>query len=295
MINQKNGENMTKLSSSSYISALMQAQNLNFKKHLGQNFLIDANITRAIVDRAGITDEDGVLEIGAGIGSLTEELVESAKKVVSVEIDDKLWQILEDNFRTADNFKLIKGDVLKQDLKALIAEEFVDCQRVLVVANLPYYITTPIIMTLLEQRLALESITVMIQKEVAERLSASPNSKAYGALTVSAQFYADVEMLFTVSSHCFMPKPAVDSAVIKLSLREHNLDLKSDEIFFKTVKAAFNQRRKTLINSLSHNLKIDKKVLREQLEKIDIDPKSRAENLSSADFGKLANMVVELE
>ncbi len=286
---------MAKLTSSSYLNDLMNVHNLSFKKSLGQNFLIDANITSNIVTGAGVSASDGVLEIGAGAGSLTEVLLEHAGKVVSVEIDERFWGLLENNFGDNPNFTLVKSDVLKLDLKALLADEFADCETIKVVANLPYYITTPIIMQLLEQRLPLQSITVMVQKEVAERLAASPNTKAYGALTVSAQFYADIEQLFIVSKNCFMPSPAVDSAVIKLNLRPHGLDLKSDDVFFATVKAAFNQRRKTILNSLTHNLKLDKEDLEKVLLSIGIEPKKRAENLSASDFGELSNLIYELQ
>ncbi len=286
---------MGKLNNSAYIAQIMKLHNLDFKKSLGQNFLIDANITAKIIEKTGILPTDGIIEIGAGIGSLTEELLAKANRVVAVEVDDRLWPILEANFGDNDKFHLVKADVLKLDLAELIAKQFSDKQRILVVANLPYYITTPIIMKLLEERLPLASITVMVQKEVAERITAEPNNKAYGALTVSARFYAEPELLFVVGKGCFMPTPAVDSAVIKLTIKENELVLKSDSLFFQTLKAAFNQRRKTLLNALSHNLNLEKKVLKSALLAAEINPQARAENLSSQQFADLANLIWRLK
>ncbi len=283
---------MSKLTSINYIKQIMAMHGVSFSKSLGQNFLIDDNIVTKIAEGAEIDGADGVLEIGPGIGALTEKLLDRAKKVVSVEIDKTLWPILEDHFSTAPHFELIKKDVLKLDLNALIAEKFAGCKRVKVVANLPYYITTPIIMQFLEAGVAVSDIVVMIQREVAERINAKPHSKAYGALSVSAQFYANPEILFIVPKGVFMPPPKVDSAVIRLSvLAEPPLTLKSNQIFFKTVKAAFAQRRKTLLNTLSTNLNIDKAAIRSICQRAAIDVAARAEQLSAADFGRLADQV----
>ncbi len=285
---------MSKLTSINYIKQIMAMHGVNFSKSLGQNFLIDDNIVSKIADGAEIDAADGVLEIGPGIGALTEKLLNRAKKVVAVEIDQTLWPILETHFSTAPHFELVKGDILKLDLKALIAEHFADCRRVKVVANLPYYITTPIIMQFLESGIAVSDIVVMIQREVAARINAQPHSKAYGALSVSAQFYARPQILFIVPKGVFMPMPKVDSAVIKLTvLAEPLLDLQSNEIFFKTVKAAFAQRRKTLLNTLSANLKIDKKAIKVICQRAGVEAIARAEQLTAADFGRLADAIFE--
>lgn len=268
----------------------MQANGVNFSKSLGQNFLIDSNIVNNIADGADIGENDGVLEIGPGIGSLTEALLNRAKKVVSIEIDKTLWPILEAHFGTAPHFKLIKGDVLDLDLKALIAEEFSECENVKVVANLPYYITTPIIMKFLEDQIPISDLVVMIQKEVAERMSAGKDNKVYGSLSVAVQFYAQPKMLFKVPKTVFMPQPNVDSAVIRLQIRkEPPVLLDNHEMFFKTLKAAFAQRRKTLQNTVTSNLPIDKQSFAALCEANGISPTTRAENLSIEEFGRLSN------
>ncbi|PID79369.1 MAG: 16S rRNA (adenine(1518)-N(6)/adenine(1519)-N(6))-dimethyltransferase [Clostridiales bacterium] len=268
---------MSQLTSIKYIKQIMEMHGVNFSKSLGQNFLTDDNIVTKIADGADIGPEDGVLEIGPGIGSLTEKLLNRAKKVVSVEIDKALWPILEEHFSTAPHFELVKEDVLKLDLNALIAEKFADCQRVKVVANLPYYITTPIIMNFLEAGVAVSDIVVMIQREVADRINAVPRTKAYGSLSVSAQFYAAPQILFIVPKGVFVPQPKVDSAVIKLTVLERpRIALESNAVFFKTVKAAFAQRRKTLLNTLS-------------------SPTNRAEQLNVEDFGRLADEIYRFQ
>ncbi len=285
---------MSKLTSINYIKQIMADHGIRFSKSLGQNFLTDDNIIDKICDSADIAPNDGVIEIGPGIGSLTEGLLNRAKKVVSIEIDKTLYPILDMHFSSAPHFKLVKADVLSLDLNALIQEEFADCERVKVVANLPYYITTPIIMHLLEQKISISDIVVMIQKEVADRLSADLGGKAYGALTVSAQFYADIEQCFKVPRGVFIPQPNVDSAVIRLQIRQTPpVALHSDDVFFKVVKAAFAQRRKTLLNTLSHNLKIDKPTITQTLESVGIAPSQRAEQLSIKDFGTIANALNE--
>lgn len=274
----------------------MQRHGVNFSKSLGQNFLIDDNIVQKIADGAQIDAEDGVLEIGPGIGSLTEVLLNRAKKVVSVEIDKTLWPILEAHFSTAPHFKLIKNDILKTNIAELIATHFYDCKRVKVVANLPYYITTPIIMKFLEDKIAVSDIIVMIQREVAERMGAQKNCKAYGSLSVSVQFYATPQILFKVPKGVFVPQPNVDSAVIRLNLlREPPVKLLSDDWFFKVVKAAFGQRRKTLLNTLSSNLNIAKPAIEAACQAAAIDTKMRAEQLDIADFAKLANALYHKE
>lgn len=281
---------MSQLTSIHYIKQVMQAHGVNFSKSLGQNFLIDSNIVNNIAEGAEIGPEDGVLEIGPGIGSLTEALLRRAKKVVSVEIDKTLWPILETHFGTAPHFTLIKGDVLDIDLKALISEHFGQCKQVKVVANLPYYITTPIIMRFLEGQVPISDLVVMIQKEVADRMSADKDNKVYGGLTVAVQFYAESKMLFKVPKTVFVPQPNVDSAVIRLKIRENPpVNLLDHDLFFKTVKAAFAQRRKTLLNTVTANMAIDKASFSAVCESLDISPGIRAENLSVGDFGRLAN------
>ncbi len=287
---------MSQLTSIKYIKQIMEMHGVNFSKSLGQNFLTDDNIVTKIADGADIGPEDGVLEIGPGIGSLTEKLLDRAKKVVSVEIDKALWPILEEHFSTAPHFELVKEDVLKLDLNALIAEKFADCQRVKVVANLPYYITTPIIMNFLEAGVAVFDIVVMIQREVADRINAVPRTKAYGSLSVSAQFYAAPQILFIVPKGVFVPQPKVDSAVIKLTVLERpRVALESNAVFFKTVKAAFAQRRKTLLNTLSSNLKIGKDDIREICQRAAVDPTDRAEQLNVEDFGRLADEIYRFQ
>ncbi len=287
---------MSQLTSIKYIKQIMEMHGVNFSKSLGQNFLTDDNVVTKIADGADIGPEDGVLEIGPGIGSLTEKLLDRAKKVVSVEIDKALWPILEEHFSTAPHFELVKEDVLKLDLNALIAEKFADCQRVKVVANLPYYITTPIIMNFLETGVAVSDIVVMIQREVADRINAVPRTKAYGSLSVSAQFYAAPQILFIVPKGVFVPQPKVDSAVIKLTVLEQpRIQLKSNAVFFKTVKAAFAQRRKTLLNALSSNLKIDKDDIRAICQRAAVNPSDRAEQLNVKDFGRLADEIYHFQ
>lgn len=287
---------MSQLTSINYIKNTMQRHGVNFSKSLGQNFLIDDNIVQKIADGAQIGPTDGVLEIGPGIGSLTEALLNRAKKVVSVEIDKTLWPILEEHFSSAPHFELVKADILKTDIAALIATRFDNCERVKVVANLPYYITTPIIMKFLEDKIAVSDIIVMIQREVAERMGAQKNSKAYGSLSVSVQFYAAPQILFKVPKAVFVPQPNVDSAVIKLSLlSQPPVTLLSDDWFFKTVKAAFGQRRKTLLNALSSNLNIAKPVVEAACHIAGVDAKMRAEQLDIADFAKLANALYDKE
>lgn len=281
---------MSQLTSIHYIKQVMQAHGVTFSKSLGQNFLIDSNIVNNIAEGADIGPNDGVLEIGPGIGSLTEALLKRAKKVVSVEIDKTLWPILRTHFDTAPHFKLVQADVLAVDLKQLIADEFADCEKVKVVANLPYYITTPIIMRFLEEQIPISDLVVMIQKEVADRMAADKDNKVYGGLTVAVQFYAESKMLFKVPKTVFVPQPNVDSAVIRLKIRPNPpVELLDHDLFFKTVKAAFAQRRKTLLNTVTANMAIDKASFTAVCESLDISPGIRAENLSVSDFGRLAN------
>lgn len=263
-----------------------------FSKSLGQNFLVDGNIIKNICEGADITEADGVIEIGPGIGTLTQQLSRYAKKVVAIELDKKLIPILEDTLEGIDNIKVINRDVLKVDLEKLIEEEF-EGLNVKVVANLPYYITTPIIMKLLENKLPIESISVMIQKEVAERMIANPGKKDYGALSVAVQYYSKPEIITIVPKTVFIPQPNVDSAVIKLDIYKNPpVDVVDDRLMFSVVKSAFGQRRKTILNALSGGyLELDKETIKEVLEIADIDPKKRGEVLSIEDFAHISNTI----
>lgn len=276
-----------RLYSPSYVKEIIDKYNFRFSKSLGQNFLIDGNIVRKICEEGEISKEDDILEIGPGIGTLTEELSYKANKVVAVELDKSLFPILDETLAGCNNVEIVPGDILKIDLPKLFSEKF-ESENIKIVANLPYYITTPIIGRLLEEELDIDSILVMVQSEVAERMKASPGTKDYGSLSVFVQYYTDPEIVLLVPKTAFMPRPNVDSAVIKLKIRKEKIELKDRETFFKVVKAAFSQRRKTILNSLSSGLKTDKATIRAILEKVDIDPKLRAENLTIEDFSKIS-------
>lgn len=276
-----------RLYSPSYVKEIIDKYNFRFSKSLGQNFLIDGNIVRKICEEGEVSKEDDILEIGPGIGTLTEELSYKANKVVAVELDKSLFPILDETLAGCNNVEIVPGDILKIDLSKLFSEKF-ESENIKIVANLPYYITTPIIGRLLEEELDIDSILVMVQSEVAERMKASPGTKDYGSLSVFVQYYTDPEIVLSVPKTAFMPRPNVDSAVIKLKIRKEKIELEDRETFFKVVKAAFSQRRKTILNSLSSGLKTDKATIRAILEKVDIDPKLRAENLTIEDFSKIS-------
>lgn len=262
-----------------------------FKKGLGQNFLTSQSVLEDIADAAGI--DGGVLEIGPGFGVLTKELSKHAEKVVSVEIDERLNEVLEYTLAECDNVKIINSDVMKTDLKQLIADEFGN-MSVSVAANLPYYITTPIITRLLEERLAIKNIVVMVQKEVAERMCAREGTKDYGAITLLCRYYTEPSIVTTVPAGLFVPPPKVDSAVLKMRvLDEPSVKVKDEKVFFKTVKAAFGQRRKTLMNCISNAFPIPKSELEVRFEKAGIDPRRRGETLSIEEFARLADCLVE--
>ena len=264
-----------------------------FQKKFGQNFLIDPHVLDKIIRSADITKEDCVIEIGPGIGSVTQALIENAGKVISIEIDDQLIPILTEQFGSYPNFKLIHKDVLKVDLKKLIEEESPN-RKVKVVANLPYYITTPIIMALLENELPIESITVMVQKEVADRLASKPSSKQYGAITVSVNYYSTTYLVANVPRNCFMPRPNVDSAVIQLKLYdEPPVKVNNTKQLFKIIKAAFILRRKTLLNTLAAHgdLGIEKDKLKVLLDESGIGAQTRGETLSIEDFARLSDYI----
>lgn len=262
-----------------------------FQKKFGQNFLIDSNILENIVSAAGITKDDFVLEIGPGIGTMTQYLCEAAKQVVAVEIDKMLIPILKDTLSEYDNVEVINEDVLKVDIKSL-AEEKNDGKPIKVVANLPYYITTPIIMGLFESKVPIDSITIMVQKEVADRMQTGPGSKDYGALSLAVQYYADAKVVLNVSANCFMPRPNVDSAVIKLTRHTQQVVSVADEgLMFRIIRASFNQRRKTLVNGLKNSSELDftKEQIADAIKAIGKDKNIRGEKLTLEEFAMLSN------
>lgn len=282
--------NDKRLYSPSYVKEIINKYGFSFSKSLGQNFLIDGNIVRKICEEGNIDSTDNVLEIGPGIGTLTEELGIRAKKVVAVELDRNLLPILDDTLSQYENIEIVHGDILKIDLPKLFREKF-DGGSIKIVANLPYYITTPIITRFLEEEIDIDSILVMVQKEVAERMSARSGSKDYGSLSVFVNYYTEAEIVLNVPKTVFMPKPNVDSAVIRLKVRGERIQLKDKETFFKTVKASFSQRRKTILNSLSAGLGMEKEELKDILLKCDVDPRQRAENLNIEDFAKISSLI----
>ena len=232
-----------RLYSPSYVKEIIDKYNFRFSKGLGQNFLIDGNIVRKICEEGEVSKEDDILEIGPGIGTLTEELSYKANKVVAVELDKSLFPILDETLAGCNNVEIVPGDILKIDLPKLFSEKF-ESENIKIVANLPYYITTPIIGRLLEEELDIDSILVMVQSEVAERMKASPGTKDYGSLSVFVQYYTDPEIVLSVPKTAFIPRPNVDSAVIKLKIRKEKIELEDRDTFFKVVKAAFSQREK---------------------------------------------------
>lgn len=271
--------------------AILQKYHFNFQKKYGQNFLIDANILEKIIDAAGVDQNDCVLEIGPGIGTMTQYLCEHAREVVAVEIDQKLIPILEqDTLSSYDNITIINGDILKIDINAIVQEKN-NGNPIKVVANLPYYITTPIIMGLFESRVPLCSITIMVQKEVAERMQVGPGTKDYGALSLAVQYYARPEVMLTVPASCFMPRPNVGSAVIRLTRHERPPVTVSDEkLLFDIIRASFNQRRKTLVNALGNaaGLNVKKEQVLSALEKMGLSPTIRGEALTLEEFAELS-------
>lgn len=275
---------------------IIEANGFSFKKNFGQNFLIDSNILERIAQCAGITREDCVLEIGPGIGSLTQVLAETAKQVVAVEIDATLIPILSQTLGEYENVEILNQDILKTDIDTIIQEKN-GGKPIKVVANLPYYITTPILMDLLEKERHVESITVMVQKEVAERMQAGPGEKEYGALSVAVQYYCDAHLDMIVQPSCFMPRPKVASAVITLKvLPERKVKTADEALFFHIVKCAFGQRRKTLLNSLFNqgNLGLSKAELAEILQGLGWDERIRGEALGLAEFAALTDRIAAL-
>ena len=272
--------------------AILQKYNFMFQKRFGQNFLIDTRVLDKIISASGITKDDMILEVGPGIGTMTQYLCESARKVVAVEIDKNLIPILEnDTLKEYDNVRVINEDILKLDINKLVEEEN-DGKPIKVVANLPYYITTPIIMGLFESHVPIESITIMVQKEVADRMQVGPGTKDYGALSLAVQYYAKPEIIANVPPNCFMPRPNVGSAVIKLTRHEQvPVEVKDEKLMFKLIRAAFNQRRKTLQNSINNSpeLSLSKDQVVEALDKMGLSQTIRGEALSLEQFAQLAN------
>ncbi|PSL42245.1 dimethyladenosine transferase [Salsuginibacillus halophilus] len=277
---------------------ILAKHGLTFKKSLGQNFLIDTNILRKIVAAAELGPDAGAIEIGPGIGALTEQLAKETKKVVAYEIDQRLIPVLAETMAPYPHVEVINEDILAADVAGGIKTHFKDCDEVAVVGNLPYYVTTPILMQLLEARLPIKCIVAMMQKEVAERMAAKPGTKAYGSLSIAAQFYADAEEVLTVPKTVFMPQPNVDSSVVRLKLREAPpVDVIDEMWFFQVVRTSFTQRRKTLQNNLVGSLvtKEQKPAFREACEAAGIDPSRRGESLSMEDFARLSNELYDLK
>lgn len=278
------------LSDLTTVRTVLSRHGFSFSKALGQNFLIDSTVCPRMAEAAVCSPEDGVLEIGPGIGVLTAQLGLRAKKVVAVELDKRLLPVLEETLGEFDNIEVVNGDVLKLDLASLIEEKFADCKRVSVCANLPYYITSPVIMRLLEERLPLSQIVVMVQKEAAERLCAAVGTREAGAVTVAVQYYAEAEKLFSVGRNCFVPSPNVDSAVMRLAVRaQPEFPVKDEKFFFKMVKAAFAQRRKTAQNGISAGLGLPKEQVAEALENIGLQKDIRAEKMTMQELAALAD------
>lgn len=285
---------MDKLYSPITVKKIIDKYNFKFSKSLGQNFLIDYNIIEKIVSGADIQKEDLVIEIGPGIGTLTAAAAEQAGKVIAVEIDKNLIPILKETLNDYDNIEIIHQDILKTNLTEILNKE-PGYKNVKVIGNLPYYITTPIIMKILEDRVPITSITIMLQKEVADRIKANPSTKDYGSLSVAVQFYCTVEPVAQVPKEVFVPRPAVDSSVIRLDVRsEKPVELIDETLFFQVIKSGFGQRRKTLLNSLTGLNSKSKEEVKKILEEAGIDPQRRAETLTIQEFARIANIIPNL-
>jgi 16S rRNA (adenine1518-N6/adenine1519-N6)-dimethyltransferase len=283
------------LSNPSNTLAIIKKYDFVFQKKYGQNFLIDDNIVEKIVREAGVTKDDFVLEIGPGIGTMTQILAANAREVAAVEIDDNLIPILKETLAEFQNVTVIHNDILKVDIKAL-AEEKNNGRPIKVVANLPYYITTPIIMGLFESGVPIDSITIMVQKEVADRMQVGPGTKDYGALSLAVQYYAKPEIVVNVPPTCFIPRPNVGSAVIRLTRHENvPVEVRDEKLMFKLIRASFNQRRKTLANGLSNSSEIhlSKDVITSAIEKLGRGPSIRGEALTLQEFARLSNIIYD--
>lgn len=277
-------------------SAVLKKYGFSFRKKYGQNFLINTGVLESIVETAGITKDDFVLEIGPGIGTLTQYLASYAGRVVAVEIDQSLLPILEDTLSGWDNVEILSADILKTDIRK-IADEKNEGRPIKICANLPYYITTPILMALLESGAPISDLTVMVQKEVAERMVTGPGSKEYGALSLAVQYYTKPEISFIVPPTSFMPRPHVDSAVVHMELyKEPPVKVDDEAMLFKVIRASFNERRKTLQNGLSHYSEFDftKEEIKEAIERCGLPPAVRGEKLALSEFACLANALAAL-
>lgn len=284
---------MTVLGNPKNTIEILQKYNFNFQKKFGQNFLINTGVLEDIIDAAEVTDEDMVLEIGPGIGTMTQYLCENARQVIAVEIDTNLIPILKDTLSAYDNVRIINDDILKVDINEL-AREYNNGRPIKVVANLPYYITTPIIMGLFESHVPIESITVMVQKEVADRMQAGPGTKDYGALSLAVQYYSKPQIVVNVPPSCFMPQPKVGSTVI--SLRRHQqpvVQVEDEKLMFKVIRASFNQRRKTLANGLNNygGINLTKEQIQQSIEELGVPVNIRGEALSLEQFACLSNII----
>lgn len=271
--------------------AVLQKYNFVFQKKFGQNFLIDPHVLEKIVEAARITPEDCVLEIGPGIGTMTQYLAESAREVVAVEIDRALIPILQDTLSAYDNVTVLNEDIMKVDVWQIVRERN-QGRPIKVVANLPYYITTPIVMSLLESHVPLQSITIMVQKEVADRMQVGPGTKDYGALSLAVQYYAEPEVVARVPANCFMPRPNVDSTVIRLTrYQEPPVEVQDEKHLFSLIRASFNQRRKTLANGLANGLGISREQVTTALEEMGLPATVRGEALTLEQFASLSNLL----
>jgi len=277
---------------------LIKKYKISANKSLGQNFLVNEEVINDAINSSDIKKEDLVIEIGPGLGTLTKYLLEKAGKVIAIELDNRMIEVLNDRFNIYNNFEIINNDVLKVDLKSLIQKEKNEgnIKNIKIVANLPYYITTPIIMKLLEEKLDIDSITVMVQKEVASRLTSIPGGKNSGAITYSVYYYSEAEEIKLVPSNSFIPAPDVESQVIKLTLRKEPIvKMKDEELFFKIIKVSFMQRRKTLLNSISNSGLVSKEEIKRILEKLEIDIRVRGESLSIEQFSDISDEIFKLK
>lgn len=287
------GAGMAELGNPQNTIEVLQKYRFNFQKKFGQNFLIDTHVLDKIIDASGVTEDDFVLEIGPGIGTMTQYLCERAREVVAVEIDKNLIPILSDTLKNYSNVTVINEDILKLDICKL-AEEKNQGRPIKVVANLPYYITTPIIMGLFESHVPIDSITIMVQKEVAERMQEGPGSKEYGALSLAVQYYAKPEIVANVPPNCFMPRPNVGSAVIRLTRHEKPpVEVEDEKLMFRIIRASFNQRRKTLANGLNNSpeIHLPKEVIQESIVSLGVPENIRGEALSLEQFAELSNEI----
>jgi 16S rRNA (adenine1518-N6/adenine1519-N6)-dimethyltransferase len=286
---------MAKLGNPKETIEILNKYHFVFQKKFGQNFLIDTHVLDKIIKSAEVTKEDMVLEIGPGIGTLTQYLCEAAREVVAVEIDKSLLPILEDTLSAYDNVTVINEDILKIDINKLVQERN-NGKPIKIVANLPYYITTPIIMGLFEARVPVTNITVMVQKEVADRMQSGPGSKDYGALSLAVQYYAKPYIAANVPPNCFMPRPNVGSAVIRLTLHgQRPVDVKDEKLLFQIIRASFNQRRKTLANGLNNSpeIHLPKDIISESIQELNLMPSIRGEALTLEQFAKLSNIIYD--